>query len=144
MTECVPICSHHRDSAVQLASVGPPAGPEVRISKEGEILVRGPSVTNGYERGSHNEDPNDRAFSDGGWFHTGDLGTEGPDGYFYISVRAKEIINRGGEKISPFAVEEAMCDSRVLDVVAFPAPHELLGEEVALAVTTKASVSKSV
>jgi len=100
-------------------------------------------VTNGYERGGHDEDPNARAFSDGGWFHTGDLGTKGPDGYFYINGRAKEIVNRGGEKISPFAVEEATHDPRVIDVVAFPAPHELLGEEVALAVTTQASVTQN-
>jgi len=134
MTECVPICSHRRGSLVQIASVGPPCNPEVRISDEGEILIRGPGVTSGYEMRPHwEEDPNLQAFAEG-WFRTGDMGTEAPDGYLFVSGRSKEIINRGGEKISPFQVEEAMRDPRILEMVAFSLSHEELGEEAAIAV----------
>lgn len=119
-------------------TVGPAAGPEVRIRGEdggflaagevGEIVIRGPNVTPGYE---NNDKANAEAFVDG-WFRTGDQGMLDDDGYLSITGRLKEIINRGGEKISPREVDEILLDHvSVAQVVVFGAPHKRLGEEVA-------------
>jgi acyl-CoA synthetase (AMP-forming)/AMP-acid ligase II len=97
----------------------------------GEIVIRGPSVTAGYEA---NPKANAEAFAHG-WFHTGDQGTMDADGYVRITGRLKEIINRGGEKISPREVDEVLMDHpAVQQVVTFAMPHEKLGEEVAAAI----------
>jgi acyl-CoA synthetase (AMP-forming)/AMP-acid ligase II len=125
-------------------SVGPAAGPEVGIMDErgnllsrgeiGEVVIRGPNVTPGYEA---NPEANAKAFTDG-WFRTGDQGSLDEDGYLRLTGRLKELINRGGEKISPLEVDEAlMHHPAVLQVVAFPMPHEKLGEEVAAAVVLR-------
>jgi oxalate---CoA ligase len=124
-------------------SVGIAAGPEVRImdpagnllanGATGEIVIRGENVTGGYEA---NETANRESFSDG-WFRTGDLGVFDADGYLSISGRIKEIINRGGEKISPREVDEVLLDHpAVAQAVTFALPHDKLGEEVAVAVVT--------
>jgi len=135
MTEAMPICSHQRGFQVKIASVGPAAGLEVRVDLHGEVCVRGNNVTAGYELRSHmDENPNSWAFDEEGWFHTGDCGFLDVDGYLTISGRKKEIIVRGGEKISPFEIEDAIRDPRVQEAVAFAAPHEELGEVVALGV----------
>jgi len=128
-------------------SVGVPAGPEVRIMNEageflqqggiGEIVIRGPNVTAGYE---NNPDANAEAFPDdpdggGHWFRTGDQGTFDADGYLSLTGRLKEIINRGGEKISPREVDEILLDHEAIDqVVTFAMPHDKLGEDVAAAI----------
>ena len=66
-----------------------------------------------------------------GWFDTGDLGYLDAGGYLFINGRSKEIINRGGEVISPFEVEEAMMHCPLIkDCLAFSAPHDLLQETV--------------
>ncbi|MEO8279048.1 MAG: acyl--CoA ligase [Ideonella sp.] len=119
-------------------SVGRAAGPEIAIRGDagqllsaggvGEIVIRGPSVTAGYE---NNPKANAEAFVDG-WFRTGDQGTMDADGYVSITGRLKEIINRGGEKISPREIDEILLDhASVAQVVVFGAPHKQLGEEVA-------------
>ena len=119
-------------------TVGPAAGPEVRIRSEdgrflpagevGEVVIRGPNVTPGYE---NNDKANAEAFVDG-WFRTGDQGQLDTDGYLTITGRLKEIINRGGEKISPREIDEILLDHvSVSQVVVFGAPHKRLGEEVA-------------
>jgi acyl-CoA synthetase (AMP-forming)/AMP-acid ligase II len=119
-------------------SVGRAAGPEVRILGEdggflgpdetGEIVIRGPNVTSGYE---NNPKANAEAFVDG-WFRTGDQGVIDADGYLSITGRLKEIINRGGEKVSPREIDEILLDHvSVHQVVVFGAPHKRLGEEVA-------------
>ncbi len=119
-------------------SVGIAAGPEIAIRGEdgsllgadstGEIVIRGPSVTAGYE---NNPKANDEAFVDG-WFRTGDQGVIDADGYLSITGRLKEIINRGGEKVSPREIDEILLDHvSVAQVVVFGAPHKRLGEEVA-------------
>lgn len=133
MSECSPIASHQAGKYVQPASVGPFAGPEVKI-REGEILIRGPMVFQGYEVRDHmsGEDPN--KWIDG-WFPTGDCGQISNE-YLYVIGRSKELIIRGGENISPFEVEDAIGDSRVAEKVAFSVSHEELGEVVALAVKT--------
>ena len=129
-------------------TVGPNAGPEIRIVDDrgntlpfgatGEIVIRGENVTRGYE---NNPSANETAFIDG-WFRTGDQGTMDPDGYVAITGRLKEIINRGGEKISPREVDEIIMEHpAVHQCVTFGMPHEMLGEEVAAAIVLKEGVA---
>ena len=125
-------------------TVGVAAGPEVAIMAEdgtllprgqtGEIVIRGANVTAGYEA---NDKANAEAFT-GGWFRTGDQGVMDGEGYLSITGRLKEIINRGGEKISPREVDEVLMDhAAVAQVVTFGMPHDKLGEEVAAAVVLR-------
>lgn len=128
-------------------SVGPAAGPEVAIMDErgrllargaqGEVVIRGPSVTPGY---LDNPQANEAAFVDG-WFRTGDQGRLDEDGYLWLTGRLKEIINRGGEKISPREVDELLLEHpAVAQVVTFAVPHPRLGEDVAAAVVRRDGV----
>ena len=125
-------------------SVGLAAGPEIAIMDEsgkllgagetGEIVIRGENVTPGYE---NNPKANAEAFTHG-WFRTGDQGVMDAEGYVTLTGRLKEIINRGGEKISPREVDEALMDHpAVLQVVTFAVPHDKLGEDVAAAVVLR-------
>jgi acyl-CoA synthetase (AMP-forming)/AMP-acid ligase II len=124
-------------------TVGVAAGPEVAImldgvllprGQTGEIVIRGDNVTAGYE---NNEKANAEGFS-AGWFRTGDQGVMDEDGYISITGRLKEIINRGGEKISPREVDEILMDhAAVAQVVCFGMPHPKLGEEVAAVVVLR-------
>jgi acyl-CoA synthetase (AMP-forming)/AMP-acid ligase II len=125
-------------------TVGLPAGPEIAIMGEhgellpfggtGEIVIRGANVTAGYE---NNPKANAEGFRDG-WFRTGDQGMQDGDGYLTITGRLKEIINRGGEKVSPREVDEILMDHpAVAQVVCFGMPHPKLGEEVAAVVVLK-------
>ena len=91
-------------------------------------------MTAGYE---NNPKANAEAFAHG-WFHTGDQGTMDAEGYIRITGRLKEIINRGGEKISPREVDEVLMDHpAVAQVVTFAMPHEKLGEDVAAAIVLR-------
>jgi oxalate---CoA ligase len=100
----------------------------------GEIVIRGPNVTPGYR---NNPGANAAAFT-AGWFRTGDQGVLDEGGYLRLTGRLKEIINRGGEKISPREVDEVLLDHpAVAQVVTFAMPHPMLGEEVAAAVVLK-------
>lgn len=122
-------------------TVGLAAGPEVAImdatgdvlppGNPGEIVVRGPSVTRGYEG-----DPAATATAlRHGWLWTGDLGVLDADGYLTLTGRIKELINRGGEKVAPLEVERALLEHpAVAEAVCFALPHPVLGEEVAAAV----------
>jgi acyl-CoA synthetase (AMP-forming)/AMP-acid ligase II len=125
-------------------SVGLAAGPEIEIMSEdgkilppdtvGEIVIRGPNVTTGYE---NNPQANAEGFSNG-WFRTGDQGVKDAEGYVSLTGRLKEIINRGGEKISPREIDEVIMDHpAVAQVVCFAVPHPKLGEEVGAAVVLK-------
>jgi acyl-CoA synthetase (AMP-forming)/AMP-acid ligase II len=97
----------------------------------GEIVIKGGNVTSGYE---NNAAANESSFTDG-WFRTGDQGYQDGDGYLFLTGRIKEIINRGGEKVSPREVDEVLLKHpAVAQAVAFAVPHERLGEEVAAAV----------
>ncbi len=97
----------------------------------GEIVIRGPNVMTAYE---NNPDANAKAFTNG-WFRTGDQGVMDADGYLRITGRLKEIINRGGEKISPREVDEVLLDHpAVAQAVTFAIPHDKLGEEVGAAI----------
>jgi acyl-CoA synthetase (AMP-forming)/AMP-acid ligase II len=100
-------------------------------------VIRGPNVTAGY---ANNPAANAEAFTDD-WFRTGDQGVMDADGYLSITGRLKEIINRGGEKISPREVDEILMDHpAVAQVVCFGMPHAKLGEEVAAVVVLRDGV----
>jgi acyl-CoA synthetase (AMP-forming)/AMP-acid ligase II len=128
----------------QPGSVGVAAGPEVAVmdgagslvgpDREGEIVIRGPNVTLGY---LDNPEANRAAFTQG-WFHTGDQGILDGDGYLRVTGRLKEIINRGGEKVSPREVDEVLLDHpAIAQVVTFAMPHAKLGEDVAAAIVLR-------
>ena len=125
-------------------SVGLAAGPEIAIMSPdgalratgelGEVVIRGPNVTAGYE---NNPKANAEAFTNG-WFRTGDQGYLDADGYLRLTGRLKELINRGGEKVSPLEVDTVLMDHpAVAQVVTFAMPHPSLGEEVAAAVVLR-------
>jgi oxalate---CoA ligase len=129
-------------------SVGVPTRTEVAIVDEdghpiapgdtGEIVLRGANVTEGYE---NNSEANDTAFTNG-WFRTGDQGYFDSDGYLFLTGRIKELINRGGTKLSPFEIEAALQDHPALsEAVVFPVFHSTLGENVAAAVVRKPEFS---
>jgi len=127
-------------------SVGRPAGPEMGVMDDdgkllspgetGEIVIRGVNVTTGY---ANNPEANATSFTNS-WFRTGDLGHSDDDGYFYITGRTKEMINRGGETISPREIDDVLMEhSAVAQVVTFSVPHPSLGEDVAAAVVLHAA-----
>ncbi len=137
-------CNQLPPGVRKAGTVGPAAGPEVSIMDAegnllepgavGEIVIRGPNVTPGYE---NNPEANATAFTHG-WFRTGDQGVMDEDRYVTLTGRLKEIINRGGEKISPKEVDEVLMDHpAVQQVVTFAVPHDKLGEEVAAAVVLR-------
>lgn len=97
----------------------------------GEVVVRGPNVIDGYE---NNPEANATAFVNG-WFRTGDQGRKDADGYLSLTGRLKELINRGGEKISPLEIDDVLLrHAAVAEALAFAVPHATLGEEVHAAV----------
>ena len=125
-------------------SVGLAAGPEVAIldpdgtvlppGATGEIVVRGPNVMAGYER---HPSANLEAFSHG-WFHTGDEGWFDVEGYLFITGRLKEMINRGGLKVTPQEVDDVLLQHPAVQQAAtFPVPHPRWGEDVASAVVLR-------
>lgn len=125
-------------------TVGRAAGPEVQVvdpkgnptppGVSGELVIRGPNVMREYES---NPTANADAFING-WFRTGDQGVMDADGYISITGRLKEIINRGGEKISPREVDEIIMEHpAVHQCVTFGIPHDMLGEDVAAAVVLR-------
>jgi acyl-CoA synthetase (AMP-forming)/AMP-acid ligase II len=100
----------------------------------GEIAIRGPNVTSGYE---NNPKANAESFTNG-WFRTGDQGVMSAAGYVTITGRLKEIINRGGEKISPREIDEVLMDHpAVQQCLTFALPHDKLGEDVAAVVVLR-------
>ena len=99
--------------------------------EEGEVCIKGDNVTPGYE---NNLAANLSSFTSG-WFRTGDQGLFDPEGYLKITGRLKEIINRGGEKISPLEVDNILMEHPAIQqVVTFAVPDRLLGEDVGAAV----------
>jgi acyl-CoA synthetase (AMP-forming)/AMP-acid ligase II len=111
-----------------------PEGQKVPQGEKGEILIRGPNVMTGYLNGP---ELNQAAFSEG-WFRTGDTGSFDEDGFLIIYGRIKELINRGGEKISPLEIEAILLKHpEVLEAVAFAVPHLRLGEDVGAVVVLR-------
>ncbi len=124
--------------------VGIPAGPDVCIMDDndkilnqgevGEVCIKGNNVTLGYD---NNPEANKKSFSNG-WFRTGDQGYFDQDGYLKISGRLKEIINKGGEKISPLEVDNILMDHPLIEqAVCFGYKDKMLGEEIAAAIIVK-------
>jgi acyl-CoA synthetase (AMP-forming)/AMP-acid ligase II len=100
----------------------------------GEIVIKGESVFNGYENAP---DENKAAFIDG-WFRTGDLGYLDDEGYLFLAGRKKEVINKGGEKISPSEIDAVlMAHTGILDAMAFPIKDEVLGDDIAVMIIRK-------
>ena len=125
-------------------SVGQSAGAEIAImdgegrrlaaGERGEIVLRGPTITRGYD---NDIAATKSAFRDG-WFRTGDLGYLDRDGYLFIVGRIKDVIKRGGQKVAPAEVEEALLGHPdVVEAVVFSIPHRRLGEDVAAAVVLR-------
>ena len=124
-------------AASNLESVGRPATPLVEVQVfgddgqrldngiDGEICVRGNMVSRSYFLPQDNEN----AFY-GDWFRTGDWGHMDDNGNFYLTGRKKELINVGGEKVSPAAIEDAILSLGVKDCacVAVSDPNGMLGE----------------
>ena len=109
--------------------------------KVGEVCIRGPNVTPGY---LNNPKATEEAFA-GGWFHTGDQGWLDEGGYLTLTGRLKELINRGGEKISPLEIDAAMISHQALaEAVAFGMPDEKYGEVVHAAVVAKQGMADKV
>lgn len=118
-------------------SVGVGFGVEVGVMDEagnllaggelGEVVVKGANVVDGYE---NNPDANAKAFTNG-WFRTGDQGKIDADGYLCLTGRLKELINRGGEKISPLEVDNVLLrHPAIAEVLTFAVPHKTLGEDI--------------
>jgi len=125
-------------------SVGPAVGVEAVVldrsgrpqpaGVHGELALRGSTICSGYE---NNDEANTSSFC-GGWFRTGDEGTIDEDGYLFLTGRSKEMINRGGEKITPAEIDNALLEHPAVgQAVAFAVPHPTLGEDVAAAIVLK-------
>ena len=152
MTECMPISSPPATYELEKpgtsgVSVGPEmaimkAGTieEVPIGEEGRICVRGEPCFRGYGRIANDDSSSQppETFLPDRWFDTGDLGYVDKDGYLYVTGRSKEVINRGGEIISPMEVEDVVGSHRsVKACAAFSAPHDSLQEVVGIVLVTK-------
>ncbi|XP_048319770.1 probable CoA ligase CCL9 [Ziziphus jujuba] len=129
-------------------SVGKPVGQEMAIldvngvvqqpKVNGEVCIRGPNVTKGYK---NNPEANKAAFQFG-WFHTGDVGFFDEDGYLHLVGRIKELINRGGEKISPIEVDAVLLSHPdIAQAVAFGVPDDKYGEEINCAIIPREEVN---
>ena len=103
----------------------------VQAGERGEVVIKGPNVFSGYD---NNSEANAKAFVNG-WFRTGDQGYIDKDYYLHLTGRLKEIIVRGGEKISPVEVDQVLLKHpAVANAITFGYQHPKLGEEVAAAV----------
>jgi acyl-CoA synthetase (AMP-forming)/AMP-acid ligase II len=110
------------------------AGQHLKTGEAGEVVIQGPNVITGYE---NNPEANASSFTNG-WFRTGDQGTLDTQGYLTLVARIKELINRGGEKISPREIDEVLLTHpSVAEAVCFGVPHPMWGEEVAAAVVLR-------
>jgi acyl-CoA synthetase (AMP-forming)/AMP-acid ligase II len=125
-------------------SVGPGTGVGISImdtegrhlprGERGEVVIQGPNVITGYE---NNPEANATSFVDG-WFRTGDQGFLDENGYLTLVARIKELINRGGDKVSPREIDEVLlAHPAVAEAVCFGVPHPTWGEEVAAAVVLR-------
>lgn len=159
MTECMPISTPPQSYALNpTGTSGTPVGPDIIIVDDehvpvttgikGNIMVRGPPCFGGYEYHQHEAEAGkfvEEVFfavqgHGEGWFNTGDMGCLDQQGYLFIQGRSKEIINRGGETISPFEIEEAIQQHPfVKEVLAFSAPHDQYQETVGALIVTKAN-----
>jgi long-chain acyl-CoA synthetase len=105
LTEASPVVTANPLDGNRIDTVGPALGVELQVDEAGELFVRGDTIMAGYL-----DDPEATAacLSDDGWLRTGDLGRLDADGYLTILGRKKDLIVRGGEKIVPEEIEEAL------------------------------------
>ncbi|MHC2318386.1 acyl-CoA synthetase (AMP-forming)/AMP-acid ligase II/thioesterase domain-containing protein/acyl carrier protein [Bradyrhizobium diazoefficiens] len=153
----VPVLEHYGSSeAAQIAANLPPPGPNrpgtcgrpwpdtvaivgenghpLPAGEQGEIWIRGPTVTSGYLDAP---ELNQAGFVEG-WFRTGDIGSLDEDGFLSLHGRLSELINRGGEKIAPAEIEAALLrHPAIAEAAAFSIPHPRLGEDVAAAIVLR-------
>ncbi|KAI7287079.1 acetyl-CoA synthetase-like protein [Hortaea werneckii] len=162
MTECMPISTPPLDYCLDRPGTsGISVGPELAVMDGndkrvahgvvGRISVRGAPVFEGYLQDDNRVDVS--CFTEDGWFDTGDMGFLDPDGYVYITGRSKEVINRGGELVSPFEVEEAVVSAasiqgsatfgRISKALVFSVAHDVLQEAVGVAVVTPEGAQRS-
>ena len=129
----------------QPGSVGIGQGVEIKIldgkdnevpqGSEAEICIRGENVTKGY---LNNPEANRSSFTKNGFFRTGDQGKKDKDGYVIITGRIKELINKGGEKISPIELDNVLArHPAVSEAVSFAIPDEMFGQDVGVAIVLK-------
>ena len=145
--------------SIPLGSSGKAVGPQIKIydpskrtslqpGEVGNILVRGSPLMSGYlsissngndeNSGFVNLDVEDKNPCPSLWFDTGDMGFLDAKGFLYITGRSKEVINSGGEILSPFEIEQAILSHpNVAQVMAFSVPHSTLQETVGIAVVPK-------
>lgn len=111
------------------------AGKEVPQGKEAEICIIGENVTKGY---LNNPSANASSFTKNGFFRTGDQGLIDAEGYVFITGRIKELINKGGEKISPIELDNVIAQHpAVSEAVSFAIEDEMYGQDVGLAIVVK-------
>ena len=147
MTECMPISSPPQSYNLSPAGTsGVPVGPDVIIVDDnfkrlgpfqtGSILVRGAPCFGGYENSQSATDESFLTVEEvAGWFNTGDMGYMDENSYLFISGRSKEIINRGGETISPFEIEEAVVQHPLVkETLAFVIPHATFQESIGVVI----------
>ena len=122
-----------KSCGTQIAIMGPD-GVLDEVGAEGQVAIRGENVFAGYEG---DDEANAASFRDG-WFLTGDLGYVDAEGDLFLTGRIKQMINRGGEKISPQEVDDVLAaHPAVAEVATFAVPHRTLGEDVAAAVVLR-------
>ncbi|KAJ3020615.1 UNVERIFIED_CONTAM: hypothetical protein HDU68_010093 [Siphonaria sp. JEL0065] len=151
MTECMPIATPPLTYNLEKPGCsGIAVGPAIAIKddngnslaarKFGRITVRGPPTFHTYEG---NLEATAEAFTADGFFDTGDMGYLDEDGYLFVTGRSKEVINRGGEIISPVEVEDAVLrHPKVQTAIAFSISHDVLQETIGIVVVPKQGVSR--
>jgi acyl-CoA synthetase (AMP-forming)/AMP-acid ligase II len=128
-----------RGTAVEIAILDE-AGDLLPSGTTGEVSIKGVNVFSGYEG---NAEANASSFSNG-WFRTGDQGYLDQEGYLMLVGRLKELINRGGEKISPREIDETLLTHpAVAEAVCFGIADRVYGEEVAAAVVLSGSATEA-
>ncbi|KAJ1551615.1 hypothetical protein HK096_006770 [Nowakowskiella sp. JEL0078] len=151
MTECMPITTPPIGYALERPGTsGISVGPEIAILGEdaqkklpgevGFVCVRGVPCFTGYEG---DLEATEKSFTKDGWFNTGDMGYLDDEDYLYITGRSKEVINRGGEIISPVEIEEAVITHpSVKSCLAFVVPHEIFQESIGILIVTETDTPK--
>ncbi|KAJ3121583.1 hypothetical protein HK100_012325 [Physocladia obscura] len=151
MTECMPIASPPIGYKLEKPGCsGIAVGPEIAImngnnellgaAEFGKIMVRGWPVFGGYENDAK---ANELSFTKDGFFDTGDMGYLDKDGYLFITGRSKEIINRGGETVSPVEIEDAvLAHPKIATCLAFSVPHNTLQETIGVVIVLKSGVTR--